>query len=407
MKKQFILSMLYMGMLFIPYLSFAQCEISGPSTVTTNFLSQFSTNEVPGASYFWSVSGSIAIGGPFNTNPEIYVYGTQGHGNTGRICVTRFQAGQDPCCECTEVTVVPPCFPATDVEISSDPEDACPGDEIVFTANLSPFNVTLSQAAFEWTGGTGSPGSTPIVSQSGGNTFTWATPSESLVWVTVTYTSCDGTTVSDTEIISCCIPATGIEIEQVEVSGDCPGDVIEFQVTFFPANATVGNGDFIWQGGEGFVFGQNVLQTQTGGSSFFFETPESGQAWVGITYTACDGSTVTAFNLVQFSNDCFGSGIPGRSNMSNPNNKSLIKAVSPNPFSEKTTLEFDLKKSGSIFIEIHDLKGKVLFSKKDFFEEGNNRIEIKDLPEGNNGILFYRISTEEGIIETGNMLRSK
>ncbi len=63
----------------------------------------------------------------------------------------------------------------------------------------------------------------------------------------------------------------------------------------------------------------------------------------------------------------------------------------PNPFSARTSLEFQLATSDQLTILIKDAKGKLIYSQQDFFQAGKHQVIFnKDLfPAG--GIYFYEL----------------
>ncbi len=66
----------------------------------------------------------------------------------------------------------------------------------------------------------------------------------------------------------------------------------------------------------------------------------------------------------------------------------------PNPFTEKTTIGFDLPNNGDANLTIYDTAGRIVQSVEGNYNKGYNEIILsgKDLPK--NGILFYKIEFE-------------
>ena len=119
------------------------CAITGPEQLTQGMVDTFTVNAPDdGYRFFWSASGGISIEGT-NTAAAVGVKGNSISGGT--LCVTRYRAGEAPCCNCEEVPVVsPPCIPATalsvaQVEVTGN---GCPGDQITFGLTIQPSNVT-------------------------------------------------------------------------------------------------------------------------------------------------------------------------------------------------------------------------------------------------------------------------
>ncbi len=279
----------------------AQCNISGPSTVDTGDNTNYSTATVSGASFFWSTTGVFNIIGG-NTSSSVTVRAN--NPGTGSVCVTRFKAGEEPCCSCKDVTAVeePPC-----------------------------------------------------------------------------------------------IPATSISLRQIEISGNgCPGDIVEFRATVQPSNAM---GTIRWQAGTNFINSPPFFQ-QIGGTTAFINTPAGqGSVWVRVTFTSCDGSTVTAFTLVVWERGCPRSSFP----TSGIDSKS---SISPNPFKDYTQLSFDSEGEVDAQVEIFNVSGQLIYSKATHFFNGKNQITVNDLPNEEKGVLFYQVKTEKGILAFGKMFRT-
>ena len=66
--------------------------------------------------------------------------------------------------------------------------------------------------------------------------------------------------------------------------------------------------------------------------------------------------------------------------------------VYPNPFENDANLNFSLKKSSEISINIVDILGKILYSKNSFYTEGNHETKINNLVSLEKGIYFINIS---------------
>ncbi len=181
--------------------SFAQCSINGPSSfdIAETSTYSFSGTASLNTNFFWSTTGVLNIVGN-NTSASVNVNANQT--GSGTVCVTSFKAGEEPCCECTNVTVTeiidPPCIPATSISVSQVeiPGNGCPGDAITFNATIQPSNATTG--TYTWEAGTDFIISNPFFQQTTSNsTVTINTPNdEPTVWVRVSFTSCDGSVVT-------------------------------------------------------------------------------------------------------------------------------------------------------------------------------------------------------------------
>ena len=68
----------------------------------------------------------------------------------------------------------------------------------------------------------------------------------------------------------------------------------------------------------------------------------------------------------------------------------------PNPFSIETTIPFYLPASSEVQFDFFDAKGKLLFSKKGFYEMGRQEMVLRKEELGVCGLVFYEMRTEEG-----------
>lgn len=77
----------------------------------------------------------------------------------------------------------------------------------------------------------------------------------------------------------------------------------------------------------------------------------------------------------------------------------------PNPFSNKTTIGFELPNSSKYKLSIFDSRGSLIYSKDGFGEKGINKINMnnKVLSEGS-GVYLYRIETDM-FVETKKMIK--
>ncbi len=110
--KNEIFKLVLTALLIIPYLdgNSQTCSITGSNSINVNQTLTYSTSITSGASYFWSVTGGLAIVGS-NTGGSVSVKGVTA--GTGQVCVTKYKAGSEPCCECKIVTInpIPPTCP--------------------------------------------------------------------------------------------------------------------------------------------------------------------------------------------------------------------------------------------------------------------------------------------------------
>lgn len=78
------------------------CAITGDSQINTGESKSYSATALSGATFFWSVTGGASISGA-NNGQSVTILGT--NSGTGKVCVTRFKAGSEPCCECKDLTI--------------------------------------------------------------------------------------------------------------------------------------------------------------------------------------------------------------------------------------------------------------------------------------------------------------
>jgi hypothetical protein len=77
------------------------CPLTGLAQLTVGQNNTYSVTPVSGASYFWSVTGTLSIIGS-STGSSVTVNGTTG---SGSVCVVRYISGAQPCASCIAVTV--------------------------------------------------------------------------------------------------------------------------------------------------------------------------------------------------------------------------------------------------------------------------------------------------------------
>jgi len=109
---------------------------------------------------------------------------------------------------------------------------------------------------------------------------------------------------------------------------------------------------------------------------------------------------------------CFSGGTDALVGVENNSQKKQIQTIHgsyPNPFSNKTTLFFELEKAGQISINIVDNTGRnIVYLSNQFFEKGHNSVEwyMQNEPNLENGIYFYNIKGPEFVV-TGKMILIK
>ncbi len=78
-------------------------------------------------------------------------------------------------------------------------------------------------------------------------------------------------------------------------------------------------------------------------------------------------------------------------------NEFAVYQNTPNPFSDETSIAFELPSASEVSIQIFDNSGKVLFAKAGNFERGYNEITVAQSELETTGILYYQISTNSHI----------
>ena len=81
-----------------------------------------------------------------------------------------------------------------------------------------------------------------------------------------------------------------------------------------------------------------------------------------------------------------------------PTKSFILFQNQPNPFTKKTTVQFELLESTAVTLTIYDPEGAVLKEYKGHFEKGRNQIQIngKDLKQY--GTLYYQMTTKHQIL---------
>ena len=101
----------------------------------------------------------------------------------------------------------------------------------------------------------------------------------------------------------------------------------------------------------------------------------------------------------------FGNGsveISGTSNANESSNFDSKISTTPNPFREKTTLEFSLRESSETQISIYDLEGKKIYEESDMRSAGAQSIQLDSERFSSSGIFYVKISTK-GFSETAKL----
>lgn len=84
--------------------------------------------------------------------------------------------------------------------------------------------------------------------------------------------------------------------------------------------------------------------------------------------------------------------------------RSTLYQNKPNPFGERTTIKFELEKSGKVRFTIYDLSGKLLFDQSKEHSEGINTINItREMLNNISGVVFYSLETN-GFKEVKTMI---
>ena len=82
-----------------------------------------------------------------------------------------------------------------------------------------------------------------------------------------------------------------------------------------------------------------------------------------------------------------------------------LQQNNPNPFSNTTTITFDLPKGETGALEITDLSGRIIYSQAGF-AAGRNEVRLNAKIFATAGVYFYRLRTENGVI-TRKMVATK
>jgi len=105
MKKLYFFAASLLMALLVAQGGYAQCNtctLSGPSSILQGQTGTYSTATLSGASYFWSATGGLSVQGSATSSSATIKANTVG---TGRVCVTRYKAGAEPCSNCRTITI--------------------------------------------------------------------------------------------------------------------------------------------------------------------------------------------------------------------------------------------------------------------------------------------------------------
>ena len=70
----------------------------------------------------------------------------------------------------------------------------------------------------------------------------------------------------------------------------------------------------------------------------------------------------------------------------------------PNPFSDRTTIPFQLGKSGKVDLKVFDGGGKLIYQLSDYYNAGYNRIRLNRSDFSVTGVLYYQLATIDKVI---------
>ncbi len=87
-------------------------------------------------------------------------------------------------------------------------------------------------------------------------------------------------------------------------------------------------------------------------------------------------------------------------------NTQILKAY-PNPFSENTTISFDIKKEELVEIFVYNLKGELVFSEIEQFSKGQNQFDLPGSVFKQNGIYIAQLKIRNQIFQSDKIIRFK
>lgn len=376
-----------------------QCPIEGPDDFVLGQTTMFSTLTAPGVGHFWSATGNIKIESG-SSNSEVTVSGSCL--GTGRLCVTSFVEGFDPCCNCIDVTVTDG---QDDIDCSITGPSTFRSDQTAsyFTAagvGLGHFWSTSGVVKID-VGGNGS-GITISATGSGSGRVCVTSYAEG----EEPCCNCINVTVTDPPP-PCIIPNFVSVFQDDSQSGGCPGTTFNYDAFLSPSNATTGIGSFFWEAGTGLIAGQNIFftKTTTNPTVNIPNMPE-GNVWVRVTFTSpCDGSTYDSETIATYRSDCpgFTDGQPDRLLDNDSANKVRVK-VHPNPFRDQLTFEVASAEAQEVQLDLYDSQGKLLLSRRLDLAAGAQHLQIEDLPRLAKGLLYYRLHGAGRTLSNGELI---
>ena len=65
----------------------------------------------------------------------------------------------------------------------------------------------------------------------------------------------------------------------------------------------------------------------------------------------------------------------------------------PNPFSEKTTIDFELSEAGQVSLSVYDLAGKQVFQNNAFYNKGRHSVQLDKQLSFSSGVMYYKLET--------------
>ncbi len=76
-----------------------------------------------------------------------------------------------------------------------------------------------------------------------------------------------------------------------------------------------------------------------------------------------------------------------------------IVSVSPNPWSEQTSIEIEMPSDGDAQWEFYNVDGKLLYTKNEYYTSGVHNVTIRRTDINSSGIIYAKLITESGIAE--------
>jgi hypothetical protein len=81
--------------------------------------------------------------------------------------------------------------------------------------------------------------------------------------------------------------------------------------------------------------------------------------------------------------------------------------VFPNPFSENTAIQFDLKADELVEVFVYNLKGELVFSESNNFSKGFNKVELESSVFKQNGIYFAQLKIGNKVFQSERIILLK